>query len=181
MNKRKQQKSRSSTPNRKFHKEYEIKINQDAYVVVKNFLNLNKNWMFGVFDGHGTEGHKISSEIKMKLPNTIMKRYIKQKKINVNGNFMLAYESPKMLKKDLNQNITSMTQNSKSFKNIVAKENLILSCNLNDIFKDSIHEIDESLGANAEVSGTTCCSVAILGDKLLCANVGDSRAILLSK
>ena len=40
----------------------------------------------------------------------------------------------------------------------------------NDLFTNPIVDI--------QFSGTTCTSVLIRGDLLLCANVGDSRAIL---
>jgi serine/threonine protein phosphatase PrpC len=56
------------------------KTNQDAYVVIKNFFNLENNWFFGVFDGHGTDGHIISHYVKKTLPELIMSKFLKQVK-----------------------------------------------------------------------------------------------------
>jgi serine/threonine protein phosphatase PrpC len=39
------------------------KINQDTYIVIENFLK-NNRYLFGVFDGHGSNGHYISEFIK---------------------------------------------------------------------------------------------------------------------
>jgi serine/threonine protein phosphatase PrpC len=45
-----------------------------------NFFNLENNWFFGVFDGHGTNGHKISHFVKKMLPKLIMSKFIKHQK-----------------------------------------------------------------------------------------------------
>ena len=62
-----------------------MKPNQDAYIAWVNLLwnesskNIDsvpkKIHLFGVFDGHGTEGKAVSNYIKAKLPN-IIKRYL---------------------------------------------------------------------------------------------------------
>ena len=49
------------------------------------------------------------------------------------------------------------------------------------VLKDAFMKTDESLrqrSFNTSFSGSTAVTVMILGDKLICANTGDSRAIL---
>ena len=47
----------------------EQKINQDNYFIKKNFLNEKEQYFIGVCDGHGDNGHFISSYIAQSLPN----------------------------------------------------------------------------------------------------------------
>ena len=53
----------------------------------------------------------------------------------------------------------------------------------NDIMKRAFRHAERDLEKNSEIdanfSGTTCVMVLQVGEKLLCANVGDSRAILV--
>jgi serine/threonine protein phosphatase PrpC len=36
------------------------KVNQDSFLIVKDFASLAKLWMVGVMDGHGQHGHSVS-------------------------------------------------------------------------------------------------------------------------
>jgi len=61
-------------------------------------------------------------------------------------------------------------------------ETLIIS-NPTEAFKNSYHLTSDEIknsGLDIEFSGSTCVSVLIDDDKLYCANVGDSRAIICS-
>ena len=58
----------------------------------------------------------------------------------------------------------------------------LLKKNNFSIIKDIYQEIDNELlnqNFNSNFSGTTCIIVFQIGDKLICSNVGDSRAILI--
>lgn len=44
------------------------KVNQDSYVTLKNFADIKNCWFFGVFDGHGVNGHFASNHVKQFLP-----------------------------------------------------------------------------------------------------------------
>lgn len=46
------------------------KINQDAYILVENFMKLGR-YLFGVCDGHGINGHFVSDFVKEILPENI--------------------------------------------------------------------------------------------------------------
>lgn len=55
---------------------------------------------------------------------------------------------------------------------------------LNKAFSESFKTVHEAFGTNVpkpEYSGTTCCSVLLNGHKIITANAGDSRAILVDK
>lgn len=47
------------------------KTNQDAYVVCPHLLGQSEQFLFGVFDGHGTEGHFVSRFVTRTLPSAL--------------------------------------------------------------------------------------------------------------
>ena len=105
------------------------KTNQDSFLTKKD----ENNYIFGVFDGHGLEGHLVSQSIT---------------------NF-------------LNNNMTSSTFSS--------RDNIFL------IFKQLSSTINSSLAFNAMESGSTAVITFISNNQIICANCGDSRAILISE
>ena len=105
----------------------EKKINQDNFFIEKNFLNEKNQFFIGICDGHGEQGHLISSYISKCLPNFLAD--ISDK------NIISSFNS-------LNQNIV---QNSK------------IDCSL---------------------SGSTCTSIILNQEKIICINLGDSRTVL---
>ena len=105
------------------------KINQDSFLTKED----KGNFIFGVFDGHGIEGHLISQSIKNFL-NT-----------NANTNSFSTKDKILSLFNNLSSNINSST----SFK--------------------------------AMESGSTAILVFIDDDKIISANCGDSRALLISE
>ena len=105
------------------------KTNQDSCLTKKD----ENNYIFGVFDGHGLEGHFVSQSIK---------------------NY-------------LNNNMTSSS--------FLSKENIYT------IFKSLSSSINSSQSFNAMESGSTVVITFISNNKIICANCGDSRAILISE
>jgi serine/threonine protein phosphatase PrpC len=49
------------------------KVNQDNYFYQKDFAGLKGLWIFGVMDGHGIVGHKVSGYVRNHLPQTMAK------------------------------------------------------------------------------------------------------------
>ncbi len=47
------------------------KTNQDKEFHLKNFGGIRNNWLFGVCDGHGINGHFASDHVKKQLPSNI--------------------------------------------------------------------------------------------------------------
>lgn len=105
------------------------KINQDSFLVKKD----ENNCIFGVFDGHGVDGHIISQSIKEYL--------------NIHGNS------------------NSFSSNEKIYS----------------LFKSLSLSINSSLSLKAMDSGSTAVLTFVNNEKIICANVGDSRAILISE
>lgn len=50
---------------------FKNKQNQDAANIIENFLDLEGNYFFSVFDGHGVNGAKVSNMVKDSVPNNI--------------------------------------------------------------------------------------------------------------
>ena len=104
------------------------KTNQDSSIA-KN--HSQKEFTFGVFDGHGPDGHFVSQSIKQYFemqPNT----------------------------------------------NLSSKENLQI------IFSTLSKQITSQKNFDTLNSGSTCVLVHITPNKIICANCGDSRAILIT-
>jgi serine/threonine protein phosphatase PrpC len=104
------------------------KNNQDAFIIVPNLGGVRGNYLFGVCDGHGTNGHEVSAYVKQKLP-----LYLAEE-------FTTDY-----------------------------------------IIAEAFKQVDRELRAgpiDVRLSGTTCCVTLIKGKNLVCANCGDSRAVL---
>ena len=124
----------------------QMKINQDSYLILEGVNGLKDFNIFGVFDGHGPEGHLISQFIT---------RY-----------FQLEFKNNKLIKniKDINIIYDKIrTNNFRMIKDIFI--------NADNILRDQ--EIE------SRNSGTTCIIVIHIGEHIICANSGDSRAILI--
>lgn len=105
------------------------KTNQDSCLTKKDLTN----YIFGVFDGHGFEGHLVSQSIKNYLNNNA---------------------------------------NSSTFS---------IDENIYSLFKNLSSSINSSLSFNGMESGSTVVMTFVSNDKIICANCGDSRAILISE
>ena len=110
----------------------QTKTNQDSYLTKEEGLINNKEYTFGVFDGHGLQGHLVSEEIKNFLKSMPSEHYSSKQKI------LSLFDS-------LSKNI----ENS----------------NVIDVY----------------CSGSTAVVIHITKEKIICANCGDSRAILISE
>ncbi len=81
---------------------------------------------------------------------------------------------------------TSFFKNNKKMNSSNEDENAIfyrLKKNDYDILKRAFRHAERDIGKNSDIdanfSGTTCVMVFQIGEKLICANVGDSRAIMV--
>jgi serine/threonine protein phosphatase PrpC len=59
-----------------------FKVNQDAFILAPNILNVQWMHYFGVCDGHGQNGKDVSSMIKQKLP-AYLEQYLYSTKLNI--------------------------------------------------------------------------------------------------
>ena len=139
------------------------KINQDSYLILEklfeNILNI-----YGIFDGHGKNGHLISS-----LLSTFLSQYLKNK-----DNYCLEKKS----------NNDSDSDSSISSQEIIINNELISKLLSNeDFIRKIIAELD--LKANEsnfdlQFSGTTCLLLFLFEDYIICSNIGDSMCVLFN-
>ena len=123
-----------------------IKTNQDSYIVLTRVNNLKEYNIFGVLDGHGTEGHLVSQFVSQYMQREFQ-----------------THPSLEKLK-DIEKIYSTLSSNDfELIKNIFINADLTL--------KDQ--KID------SRTSGTTCVLVIQVGEHIICANTGDSRAVLV--
>eukprot|EP00357_Protocruzia_adherens_P032191 CAMPEP_0115046528 /NCGR_PEP_ID=MMETSP0216-20121206/48797_1 /TAXON_ID=223996 /ORGANISM="Protocruzia adherens, Strain Boccale" /LENGTH=581 /DNA_ID=CAMNT_0002429615 /DNA_START=83 /DNA_END=1828 /DNA_ORIENTATION=+ len=128
------------------------KVNQDVYVIVPNFNNIINQWFFACCDGHGVNGHFVSDFVKQRLP------------VNIEIAEKL------YLKYNRGQDSAAPMEPGNDFKSKALVDGML---------RTNEELINQSFDTN--FSGTTVVSVMLLGNKLWCSNVGDSRAVLARK
>ena len=144
-------------------------INQDNYLIKENILNIKDYFIFSIFDGHGIDGYYISKIAKNEFNDYFT-------------NHSNLYYIPRTKKDNLN-----ILNNETDFLNKYISTNEIytrLSYNNFKIIKNFYNQIDNKLKKkdyDSDLSGTTNCSIFIIGNHLICSNLGDSRAILIRK
>ena len=133
--------------------------NQDSSIILKKVCGIENYDIYGIMDGHGSEGHLVSDFVKNQI-----KEYFNNKKIYAINNknkefsfkkFGMSFEIFDKLKHN----------NYELIKNFYENTNKKLS--------DTEFDIN--------FSGTTCIMVFKIGKKIICSNVGDSRAILVER
>lgn len=130
-----------------------IKTNQDSFVILQRIFNIDFN-IFSVMDGHGTNGHLVSQFSKQCAMEYFQREsnYLKKTRTN----YSLVIDEAIVLKK--------LRHNGFAFiKSFFNKTDTDLSSQKFDV----------------HFSGTTCVILFQIGTKLICANAGDSRCILV--
>ena len=163
-------------------------VNQDVVFLFNNFLLIKNLYLFGVCDGHGIQGHYISSYAKEIIPSYLnyieIDNYISKKNKSIDSLLSSLYNKAENSsvkdihiikyfydKFQINPCDFSFIKNrfSEISKNL--KESFIKTDN--DLIKLK-HNFD------TEKSGSTVCLSLLFNKNLICANIGDSRAILCS-
>ena len=131
----------------------EEKINQDSYLIKENLFNENFNF-YGIFDGHGDNGHLVSQYVS--------------KYINDYFSNKLNYSDNKENENDsiLNNNINKIFEEK--------NETIIKQCQNN---------LDLDINAvNFDIfrSGTTAVLLFLTNELLICSNIGDSQCYLFN-
>lgn len=128
-----------------------VKTNQDSFLSKNKIFGLNNYSIFGVFDGHGVNGHIISR---------FLKEYF--------GGFFCKKEN--------------YLQNENDFQ--LTEKKCYERLSNYYFFKKACVSADEKikkLKVDSRLSGSTGVIVAHIEDKILCINVGDSRAIYINE
>ena len=129
-----------------------IKTNQDSFLSKNKIFGLNNYSIFGVFDGHGVNGHFISRFLKEHFGNFFCKK----------ENYL-----------SHNENDSQLTE-KKCYERL---SNYYF-------FKQACISADEKikkLKIDSKLSGSTGVIIAHIEDKILCFNIGDSRAIYINE
>ena len=133
--------------------------NQDMSIILNNVCSFENYNIYGIMDGHGSNGHLVSNFVKEKI-----EEYFNDKKI---------YKSKKIMKAVSSYQI-----------NITDKIYEKLINNDYEIIKNFYKNVNDELyntKFDVHFSGTTCVLVFKIGLKIICSNVGDSRAILVKR
>ncbi len=130
---------------------FQSKTNQDSFMILTNILNIKAFNIFGVFDGHGTQGHLISDYLK-----TYFTSFFSNKEIYMSDN------------NDINE---------QSIYERLTEKNYDIICYAFNLCESSLSKTK----LDPNLSGSTCVIVFCISDKIICANAGDSRAILSTK
>ena len=127
------------------------KINQEALLELVNILGNSKFNIFGLFGGHGKNGHIISRYIS---------RYIKE--------YFLFSENKLILKN---------CKTNKELCNLFSKNNYSYIKQLMYECQNSL----QNSKIDCDYSGTSCLLIFIIENHLICSNIGNCRAIILEK
>ena len=131
----------------------EEKINQDSYLIKENLFNEDFN-LYGIFDGHGNNGHLVS-------------QYASQ--------YINTYFSNKLNYLDNKDNENDSILNN--------KVNKIFEENNETIIKQCQNNLDLDINSvNFDIfrSGTTAVLLFLTNELLICSNIGDSQCYLFN-
>ena len=141
------------------------KINQDSYLIFPNTFDNLLN-IFGIFDGHGKNGHLISSFV-----SKFLSQYLTNKKNYIHKKSDESYSDS-----DSDSDISEkeILINKELLSNLFLEENF-------NFIKNIIQEIDMKVNEcnfDIQLSGTTCLLLFIFNNQIICSNIGDSQCFL---
>jgi len=163
-------------------------VNQDVVFLNNNFLLIKNLYLFGVCDGHGIQGHHVSSFARDIIPSYLnyieIDNYISKKNKNIDSLLSSLYnKSEDSSVKDIHiikYFYDKFKVNPSDFSFVKNRFNEI-SKNIKESFLKSDNDLIKSKHSfDTEKSGSTVCLLLLSNKNLICANLGDSRAILCS-
>ena len=172
------------------------KTNQDSYIILEDIINCKEYKIFGVLDGHGikniiflgTHGHFVSNALtnfftqfytNIDNYSTKIPRFKSPKKNLFTNNFNIS--------KITGNNIVNLNQNDSSNQLKDNKSETILQKlkeNNFEIIRNSFFLAEDEVSLSkfdVQFSGSTTVIVFLIGKKIICANAGDSRAIIINE
>ena len=165
-------------------------VNQDTLFFYKDFLLIKDLYYFGVCDGHGPSGHKVSEIAPIlissfllynEMDNNVSKR---NKSIDyyLSSLFSVIDENKNVKEMDMIKYFYNKFQINLSDFSLIKNNFTELSQNI----KESITNSQLELGKyrkkfDIDNSGSTICNLILKSSTLTCINIGDSRAIMISK
>ena len=146
--------------------------NEDSYLIKENIFGQNFN-VYGVFDGHGKDSHKISKKIAEN-----MGKFFSSKKIF--QTFLDRLNSHENNGKNSEDEAERNGENGEMPLNLYTIKKLFNDDNYYFI-KKSVKFCESRLKDkefNLKFAGSTCVMLFLFNDKLICSNIGDSRCVL---
>lgn len=141
------------------------KPNQDSCLAIKNFNKINNSLLLAVLDGHGCNGHLVSGYVKKRFPINIEQSCMKSLKCELTARSSFGFN----LKERKRPKVVD--EGTASAAPMLKREVIM------DAFKWTNNDLRLS-NIDVTFSGTTLVSVLLVGSYVVCANVGDSRAII---
>ena len=146
-----------------------IKTNQDSYLILENIFNQKLN-IYGIFDGHGDNGHLISD-----LISKFLSQYFTNKK-----NFVISHKNNSQFS---NSESSSDSDSLKSEEIEINNEKISEIFENNNFIENTINKLVEKSNEcnfNLDLSGTTCTLLFLIENKIICSNIGDSQCVLFN-
>ena len=146
-----------------------IKTNQDSYLILENIFN-QKLKIYGIFDGHGDNGHLISD-----LISKFLSQYFTNKK-----NFIISHKNNSQIS---NSESSSDSDSLKSEEIEINNEKISEIFENNNFIENTINKLVEKSNEcnfNLDFSGTTCTLLFLIENKIICSNIGDSQCVLFN-
>jgi serine/threonine protein phosphatase PrpC len=170
------------------------KTNQDSHLEVKDLGNLKGLWMFGVMDGHGVNGHHVSDFVRKHLPNvlgSLIEGGNGYDAFNTRNSLVSGKKSFKKSVPTRNNYLPSLIGNMPNNKGSrecddsywLTEDPQIRDNHIRESFRiveEKLENQNETNKIDSMFSGTTVVVVLMQGNTIVCANCGDSRAILCS-
>ena len=131
--------------------------NQDVSIIFNDVCGIEDYNIYGIMDGHGSNGHLVSNFVKEKVQEYF-------------GDINL-YKKKKMTKSISEIEIDN---SGKIYQKLIH--------NNYEIIRNFYKQVNDELyntKFDIHFSGSTCVLVFKIGQKLICSNVGDSRSILV--
>ena len=137
--------------------------------------------------GISISGRDINNQVKLNQDSYIIKRNINNiKNFNIFGVFDGHGFYGNIISNYLKDNLIDKISRHPQIESLYTLEDIYneLKKDNYEIIKDIFNEIDHQIlntenDIDAKLSGSTCNIIIELGDHLLCANIGDSRALLI--
>lgn len=158
------------------------KTNQDNFIIKKNLTGVPNAWLLSVCDGHGEHGHFVSEFIKKVFPQ-ILSNLAKGKEAAANLNLKgLGQQRPVQFGKLAKKTGAAEPEEEQLplfdlFKLPPDQRDLLLKT----AFKALQEKMITAGKHDSVMSGSTFCTVFTWNDKIICANVGDSRGIVCER
>ena len=124
--------------------------NQDRSIILNNICDVENYSIYGIMDGHGSNGHYVSEFIKTKIEEIFCNKSLYTNNPNKKLNILIIKEK-------------------------LSKNNYKL---IKDFYKEVNEKLDFET-FDVSFSGSTCLLIFKLENEIICSNTGDSRSILI--